>query len=75
MGGLPERRQPSHTPGMSDRDMGMGAEPSAATADTLLRVENLHVSFATDTANIQAVEGLSLSLKAGEIVALVGESG
>lgn len=75
MGGLPERRQRSPSPGMPDCDTGMGAGPLAATADTLLRVDDLHVSFATDTANIQAVEGLSLQLKAGEIVALVGESG
>ncbi|WP_280949870.1 ABC transporter ATP-binding protein [Pseudorhodoplanes sinuspersici] len=46
-----------------------------AAAETLLRVEDLHVNFATDAANIQAVEGLSLEVKAGEIVALVGESG
>jgi peptide/nickel transport system ATP-binding protein len=60
---------------MPDCDTGNAAGPLSATADTLLRIEDLHVSFATDTANIQAVEGLSLSLKAGEIVALVGESG
>ena len=75
MGGLPERRQPSHSPGMSDCEPGMAAGPLAAAAGTLLRVEDLHVSFVTDTANIQAVEGLNLQLKAGEIVALVGESG
>ncbi|MET0868094.1 MAG: ABC transporter ATP-binding protein, partial [Pseudorhodoplanes sp.] len=48
--------------------------PGAAT-EPLLSVEDLHVSFATDTVTVRAVEGFSLQVRPGEIVALVGESG
>jgi peptide/nickel transport system ATP-binding protein len=41
----------------------------------LLSIENLRVSFATDSGVVDAVSGLSLSLKKGEILAIVGESG
>jgi peptide/nickel transport system ATP-binding protein len=41
----------------------------------LLNIDDLHVNFATDTANVPAVEGFSLQVRPGEIVALVGESG
>jgi peptide/nickel transport system ATP-binding protein len=57
---------------------GSASHSGATTAEAtgpLLHVENLHIRFATDTDVIQAVEGLELSVGAGEIVALVGESG
>jgi peptide/nickel transport system ATP-binding protein len=41
----------------------------------LLSIENLRVSFATDSGVVDAVSGLSLSLEKGEILAIVGESG
>lgn len=41
----------------------------------LLRIEDLHVSFKTDDGLVRAVDGVSLSLNAGETVAIVGESG
>jgi peptide/nickel transport system ATP-binding protein/oligopeptide transport system ATP-binding protein len=41
----------------------------------LLDIRDLEVSFATDDGVVQAVDGVSLSLDAGEIVAVVGESG
>jgi peptide/nickel transport system ATP-binding protein len=49
--------------------------PVPAQSEPLLRVEDLHVSFATDSATVRAVEGFSLEVSPGEIVALVGESG
>jgi oligopeptide transport system ATP-binding protein len=42
---------------------------------TLLSIENLHVSFHTMNGVVRAVRGLSLDVRAGETVALVGESG
>ncbi|MFE4819469.1 dipeptide ABC transporter ATP-binding protein [Streptomyces sp. NPDC056704] len=41
----------------------------------LLRIEDLHVSFATDAGTAPAVKGVSLSVVPGEVLALVGESG
>ena len=42
---------------------------------SLLEVHDLAVSFATDEGVVQAVDGVSVSLQAGEILAIVGESG
>jgi len=43
--------------------------------EPILDVRDLEVAFATDEGIVQAVDGLSLSLHAGEILAVVGESG
>ncbi len=43
--------------------------------DTLLSIQDLHVQFNTDTGVVSAVQGLSLSLKKGESLGLVGETG
>ncbi|WP_282204155.1 dipeptide ABC transporter ATP-binding protein [Kitasatospora fiedleri] len=50
--------------------------PEPKTPPTeLLRIEDLHVSFATDSGPALAVRGVDLAVAAGEAVALVGESG
>ncbi|MFD5536779.1 ABC transporter ATP-binding protein [Streptomyces sp. NPDC127079] len=41
----------------------------------LLRIEDLHVGFATDAGAAPAVRGVSLRVGPGEVLALVGESG
>jgi oligopeptide/dipeptide ABC transporter ATP-binding protein len=43
--------------------------------ETLLRIEELGVRFATEGGAVQAVSGVTLTVGKGEIVALVGESG
>jgi peptide/nickel transport system ATP-binding protein/oligopeptide transport system ATP-binding protein len=52
------------------------ATPGSKPKDeSLLRVEDLEVSFATEDGIVQAVDGVSFDLAAGEVLAIVGESG
>jgi peptide/nickel transport system ATP-binding protein len=43
--------------------------------EQLLEVDNLSVSYLTDAADIGAVDGVSLTVQAGEFLGIVGESG
>ena len=45
------------------------------SGDPILTVEELRVSFATEEGVVQAVDGVSLELQPGEVLAVVGESG
>jgi len=65
---LPQAGSPSPDPSES------AANPPQPQ-DELLRVENLHVSFRTDGAPVQAVRSISYDLNPGEVLAIVGESG
>jgi peptide/nickel transport system ATP-binding protein len=51
------------------------ADPVATVSSTLLEARDLHVEFTSRGRRARAVDGVNLSLGAGEIVALVGESG
>ncbi|AEJ60549.1 oligopeptide/dipeptide ABC transporter, ATPase subunit [Spirochaeta thermophila DSM 6578] len=44
-------------------------------SDTVLQVEDLRTYFRTDDGVVKAVDGVSFSVRAGEIVGIVGESG
>lgn len=44
-------------------------------ADYLLEIKNLHVNYETDDATVYAINGLDLSIKEGETLGLVGETG
>jgi peptide/nickel transport system ATP-binding protein len=41
----------------------------------ILEIDDLHVHFVTEQGTVRAVEGLSYSVRPGEMVAIVGESG
>jgi peptide/nickel transport system ATP-binding protein len=46
-----------------------------ASRDSLLEVENLRVSFATEHGLAKVLDGVNLTIRPGEIMGLVGESG
>ena len=46
-----------------------------ASSDVVLLIENLHTYFSTPFGSLRAVDGVSLHLRRGQMVALVGESG
>src|SRR5215510_2539395 len=46
-----------------------------APGDNLLEVENLRVSFATEQGVARVLDGVNLTIRPGEIMGLVGESG
>ena len=48
---------------------------AAASTDALLEIEDLHVSFSSATGRIAALNGVSLSLRRGQVLAILGESG
>jgi len=49
--------------------------PRVATGATLLEVDDLHVEFRQRSGVVNAVNGISYSLAAGETLAILGESG
>ena len=56
----------------------MTADPHAAELqvdEAVLRLEDMYVDFATAGGDVAAVRGVSLSVKAGECLGVVGESG
>ena len=57
--------------GVANRAASAASQP----ATSILEIEDLHVHFVTSHGTVRAVEGLTYSVKPGEMVAIVGESG
>jgi oligopeptide transport system ATP-binding protein len=53
----------------------MADATSLTTAEPMLEIDALRVTFATPQGDVEAVRGLSMSVAAGETLAVVGESG
>jgi peptide/nickel transport system ATP-binding protein len=60
---------------MTETTETQAADPVTTASSTLLEARDLHVEFTSRGRRARAVDGVNLSLGAGEIVALVGESG
>ncbi len=53
----------------------MSERPAAHAGDTILEVRDLKTYFFTEDGVVKAVDGVDFSVKAGEVLGLVGESG
>ncbi|WP_407320203.1 ABC transporter ATP-binding protein [Isoptericola halotolerans] len=51
------------------------SETHDGRAEPVARIDDLAVSFATDAGPVRAVDGVSLDVASGEVLAIVGESG
>jgi peptide/nickel transport system ATP-binding protein len=49
--------------------------PSAAPAEKMVEVEDLHVKFVSKDATVHAVNGVTFNLDRGEVLCILGESG
>ena len=70
--GRAQRRRRHHLRRARPEDQ---AERITSMAGPLLEIDDLKVDFATDEGTVHAVDGVSFSLEAGEVLSIVGESG
>lgn len=51
------------------------SQTAMSTNDILLEIRDLHTHFVTDAGTVRAVDGVSLTVRKGETLGIVGESG
>ena len=51
------------------------SQTAVTTNEILLQIENLETHFITDAGTVRAVDNVSLSVRKGETLGIVGESG
>jgi peptide/nickel transport system ATP-binding protein len=69
------KRLPGYTAPDAPYQAGVAPRDMREPGDVVLEVRDLGVTFASRAGRIRAVDGVDLSLRRGEIVALVGQSG
>ncbi len=70
---FPIVKEPAIESVISESTTGIG--PAIMSSDAILTIENLHTYFSTPFGSLRAVDGVSLQLRRGQMIALVGESG
>ena len=59
----------------TQRRLRVEGEPDANPDDSILHISNLFTTLSTPNGDVHAVDGVSLSVKAGQALGVVGESG
>jgi peptide/nickel transport system ATP-binding protein len=60
---------------MTTIDTEISVNPEPGNGDPVLQIKDLHVTYYTDAGRAKALDAMTMSLKAGEKLGLVGESG
>ena len=69
------RRRPENAPARAAETAAAGAPPQGGEAAPLLAISDLRIAYGYRTVDVEVVHGISLDIRAGEVMGLVGESG